>query len=48
MVLTGESVECLRNGIDRGKCGVFTECYLQGKVWSVYGMILTGVSEDIY
>ena len=22
MVLTGEIVECLRNGIDRGKCGV--------------------------
>jgi len=21
MVLTRESVECLRNGIDRGKCG---------------------------
>jgi len=39
MVLTGENVECLRNandrenvesllnGIDRGKCGVFTEWY---------------------
>jgi len=25
IVLTKESVECLRNGIDRGKCGVFTE-----------------------
>jgi len=25
--LTGESVECLRNGIDRGKCGVFTKWY---------------------
>jgi len=27
MVLTGENVECLRNGIDRGKCGIFTELY---------------------
>jgi len=27
MVLTGESVECLRNGTDRGKYGVFTEWY---------------------
>jgi len=27
MVLTGESVECLRNGIDRVMCGVFTEWY---------------------
>jgi len=25
MVLTGESVECLLNGTDRGKCGVFME-----------------------
>jgi len=25
IVLTKESVECLRNGTDRGKCGVFTE-----------------------
>jgi len=41
MVLTGESVECLRNGIDREKSGVFTECYLQGKVWGIYGMVLT-------
>jgi len=35
-------VECLRNGTDRGKRGVFTEWYRQGKVWSVYGMVLTG------
>jgi len=53
MLLTGESVECLRNGTDRGsveflrngtdrgKCGVFTESYRQGKLWSVYGMVLT-------
>ena len=46
MLLTGDSVECLRNGTDRGKCGVFTECYLQGKVWSVYGMVLTGESVE--
>ena len=27
MVLTGESVECLRNGTDRGKGGVFLEWF---------------------
>jgi len=27
MVMTGEIVEFLRNGIDRGKCGIFTELY---------------------
>jgi len=27
MVLTGEILVCLPNGIDRGKCGVFTEWY---------------------
>ena len=27
MVLTGESVEFVRNGIDWAKCGVFTEWY---------------------
>ena len=27
MVLTGESVECLWNGTDRGKCGVFMELW---------------------
>jgi len=48
MLLTGESVECLLNVTDRGKCGVFTEWYRQGKVWSVYGMVLTGESEDVY
>jgi len=41
MVLTGESLECLRNGIDRVMCGVFTEWYWQGKVCSVYGIVLT-------
>jgi len=34
MVLTGESVECLRNGNDRGNCGIF------------YGMVLTGESVE--
>ena len=42
MVLTGESVEYLRNGTDRGKCGLFTQWYRQGIVWSVYGMVLKG------
>jgi len=46
MVLTGESVKCLRNVIDRGKCGVFTEWYLQGKVWNIYGMVLTWESVE--
>jgi len=46
MILTGESVECLRNGTDRGKCGVFMELWCQGKVWSVYGMVLTGESGE--
>jgi len=41
MVFTGEIVECLRNGIDRGRCGRFLEWYRQGKVCSVYGMLLT-------
>jgi len=27
MLLIGEIVECLRNGNDRGKCGLFTEWY---------------------
>ena len=27
LVLTGEGVECLSNGTDRGKCVVFTEWY---------------------
>jgi len=27
MVMTGESVECLQNGTDRGKCVVFIEGY---------------------
>ena len=27
MLLTGDSVECLRNGNDRGNCGVFAEWY---------------------
>jgi len=27
IVVTRESVECLRNGIDREKCGVFMEWY---------------------
>ena len=27
MVLTGEIVECLRNGNDKRKCGVFSEWY---------------------
>ena len=40
--MAGECVECLRNCTDRGKCGVFTVWYLQGKVWSVYGMVMTG------
>ena len=31
MVMTGEIVECLRNGIDMGKCGVFMEWYRQEK-----------------
>jgi len=44
IALTGESVEYLRNGTDRGKCEVFTERYCQGNVWSVYGMIPTGES----
>jgi len=46
MVLTGESVEYLRNGTDRGKCGLFTQWYRQGIVWSVYGMVLTGESVE--
>jgi len=31
MVLTGESVECLRNGIDRGMCGVLQNVIYRGK-----------------
>jgi len=35
MVMTGESVDCLRNGTDRGKCRILRNDFDRGK-WGVF------------